>query len=133
MGFAFAPVSASAQTQFEIDQDLRGQIAFLTEQVGLLISEFNQRTNFESTCIDVLLGRNLTVGSSGQDVTNLQSYLQSRGYGVAVTGYYGNSTAQVVERWKATHGIDWLWTAGTVKSPGVTDGITRATLRKMCQ
>lgn len=134
ISFIFAPSSVSAQTQSEINQDLRAQLSILTEEVGRLVGQINERTGYESTCVDLALFRNLSFGSSGQDVSNLQSYLRARGYlSAAPTGFYGSDTARAVELFKAHNGINWLWTAGTIKSHGVVDGTTRALLRKMCQ
>ncbi len=46
-------------------------------------------------CVD--LSRTLTLGSTGNDVTNLQNYLIQKGYLSAnATGYYGFKTAQAV-------------------------------------
>lgn len=54
----------------------------------------------------VTISRVLTLGSSGQDVTNLQRYLVSEGYLTASpTGYYGFYTAQAVGKLQTTLGI----------------------------
>ncbi|HRY31199.1 MAG TPA: peptidoglycan-binding protein [Candidatus Paceibacterota bacterium] len=58
--------------------------------------------------------RDLTVGSSGEDVRCLQQYLNAVGYTIANTGagslgqettYFGNLTAQAVAKWQAGNDI----------------------------
>lgn len=51
--------------------------------------------------------RTLTVGSSGDDVEQLQSYLAATGDLEArfVTGYYGPKTQDAVARWQCSHSL----------------------------
>jgi len=50
--------------------------------------------------------RNLTVGSTGADVTALQTILNSKGYlTVAPTGYFGSLTKAAVMAWQAAVGL----------------------------
>ena len=58
--------------------------------------------------------RNLTIGSSGQDVKNLQMFLNDNGYPVSQAGagspgnegtYFGAKTAQALAKWQSANGI----------------------------
>ncbi len=50
--------------------------------------------------------RSLTVGSTGADVTELQTWLNSKGYlAVAPTGYFGNLTKAAVAAFQTANGI----------------------------
>src|SRR5262249_20448076 len=51
--------------------------------------------------------RDLTVGSSGADVTSLQQLLISKGYLAiaAPTGYFGSLTQSAVAKWQAAVGL----------------------------
>lgn len=54
----------------------------------------------------VTFSRNLTVGSTGADVTALQTYLASKGYfTVTPTGYFGSITKRAVAQYQAANGI----------------------------
>jgi hypothetical protein len=79
--------------------DLQAQIAALMAQLSAL----------SGTSTTVTFTRDLTVGSSGSDVTALQQILVSKGYltmpvGVAY-GYFGSLTKSAVARWQAAVGI----------------------------
>ena len=72
----------------------------------------------------------LYIGSRGQDVANLQTFLTSRGYsipsiasGVASPGYYGAQTYQALAQFQSTYGL----------SPsGSFDDATRARANSIC-
>ncbi|MDP2593970.1 MAG: peptidoglycan-binding protein, partial [bacterium] len=58
-----------------------------------------------SSCLNI--SRNFTLGSTGNDVSNLQNYLIGEGYltGTNATGYYGSLTAQAVGKLQVALGI----------------------------
>lgn len=89
------------------------------------------------TTVAATYTRNLTVGSTGADVTALQSTLYAAGYlKVAPTGYFGSLTKAALAAWQASVGISpasgyfgpitraYLATMGTGTStvPGCTPG-----------
>jgi peptidoglycan hydrolase-like protein with peptidoglycan-binding domain len=54
----------------------------------------------------VTFSRNLTVGSTGADVTALQTFLATKGYfTVTPTGYFGSITKRAVAQYQAANGI----------------------------
>lgn len=75
----------------------------------------------------ISLDRNLSVGSQGDDVKNLQDMLRSDGDGFTAssTGYFGPLTAQAVERFQMKNGI-----AST--TTGFVGPLTRAFFQHMC-
>jgi hypothetical protein len=80
--------------------DLQAQIAMLMAQLSSLQGGSSASVTFT---------RDLTVGSSGSDVTALQQVLVSKGYltmpaGTAF-GYFGGLTKAAVARWQASVGI----------------------------
>lgn len=83
--------------------ELQAQIAALMAQLQALQSGSTGGT------VVVSFSRDLTVGSSGADVTALQQMLVSQGYltmpaGVAY-GYFGALTKSAVARWQAANGL----------------------------
>ncbi len=87
------------------------------------VSDFSQNTRPIPGC--VTLTANLFFGSrdasTGGQVSQLQSYLKTKGYySYAVTGYYGSLTSSAVVRFQQAHGI-----AGT----GYVGPLTRAAIR----
>ncbi len=61
------------------------------------------------------LSQNLSVGSTGEDVSRLQTFL-SKDKAVypegLVTGYYGDATRAAVEKWQESHGISTVGVVG---------------------
>lgn len=58
----------------------------------------------QTACVPIL--RSLVVGSRGEDVTNMQSYLHTEGYlKVSPTGYFGPLTRSAVAHWQADSGV----------------------------
>lgn len=66
---------------------------------------------------------NLTVGSSGQDVLRLQKFLNSSGFPVGVTGYFGQYTKAALSRYQASAGLPVT---------GALDVLTRAKINGNC-
>ena len=104
IGFALllSPIVASAQST-----DIQTQIAALQAQVKLLLARIAQLQGQTTRTDCVNLSSNLTLGSTGTDVTNLQNYLIKKGYLNAdySTGYYGFLTAQAVGKLQVAMGI----------------------------
>lgn len=102
----FVPV-ASAQTS----ASLQAQIAALLAQVSALQAQLNSSSGSSSS---VSFTRNLTVGSTGNDVKSLQIFLNSKGFVVAASGagspgnestYFGAKTKAALAKYQAANGI----------------------------
>jgi peptidoglycan hydrolase-like protein with peptidoglycan-binding domain len=77
-----------------------------------------------TTTTSAVYTRDLTVGSTGADVTSLQSMLYSAGYlKVAPTGYFGSLTQAALAAWQASVGIS--------PASGYFGPITRAYIASM--
>ena len=62
-----------------------------------------------------ILNRNLSQGTSGDDVTGLQEFLRDEGHFSAnATGYFGPLTATALARWQASQGVDAVGVAGPI-------------------
>jgi hypothetical protein len=128
-----APASAGAQTTVA---DLQAMIAQLQAQIAALVGGGSSSAGF-------MFNADLTVGSTGQAVVELQKVLVAKGHltmpaGVAM-GYFGSLTKSAVAKWQASEGIAPALgyfgplsrarlnaTAGTPVNPGTTTpgGIT---------
>ncbi|HVU75771.1 MAG TPA: peptidoglycan-binding protein [Candidatus Paceibacterota bacterium] len=122
------PLTSSAATAAELQaqiQTLLQQISALQAQLGAggtattpVVSTSNTSavtvTTNSPTCPQI--GRILSIGSSGDDVTRLQQFL-ARDPSVypeaQVSGYYGTLTAAAVGRWQAKYNIISSGTAAT--------------------
>ena len=95
MAFAFA-TTAGAQTM-SVAQ-LQAQIAALMAQLQAMQGGSSSSASFT---------RDLTIGSKGADVTDLQSWLISKGFSIpaGATGYFGAQTRTAVAQWQASAGI----------------------------
>ncbi|MBA3733136.1 peptidoglycan-binding protein [Patescibacteria group bacterium] len=124
LSFVVAPVTASAATVAE----LQAQIAALSAQLASLSS-----TTTTTTSTGYTFNVNLTVGSTGADVMNLQKVLnRSADTRVAVSGvgsagmessYFGALTKAAVMKFQAKYGISPV--------AGYVGPITRAKLNSM--
>lgn len=81
----------------------------VVENLDVFNSNF---TSFDKTGVSTttLLTRNLTLGSSGDDVVLLKKYLVNKGYmdgnnPAASTNYFGNETLNAVKAFQVTNGI----------------------------
>lgn len=94
----FAVVAAPVANAATID-DLLAQIASLTAQLNALKGG--------STTSSYAFTRNLTVGSSGADVSALQSWLIAKGYSIpaGATGYFGAQTKAALAAYQTAKGI----------------------------
>ncbi|HEY5221096.1 MAG TPA: peptidoglycan-binding protein [Candidatus Paceibacterota bacterium] len=98
---ALVPV-ASAQTT----SSLQAQIAALLAQIQTLQTQLNASGGSTSMTYD--FSSDLTVGSTGAQVTALQQFLINKGYLTAVsapTGYFGPLTASALAKFQAANGI----------------------------
>ena len=93
--FAFAP-AAKAQSS----TDLQAQINALLAQIAALQGN-------TGTSASVSFATDLTIGSTGSDVTALQNWLISKGFTIAAgaTGYFGAQTASALGAYQASVGI----------------------------
>ncbi len=106
--FALAPaVRADGLNATQISSILSMLQAFGADQsvinnVSAALGGSASATN--QSCLN--LSQNLTLGSTGSDVTNLQNYLAQKGYfSAGATGYYGFVTAQAVGQLQLSLGI----------------------------
>ncbi len=97
-----APSFALAQTA-----DVQSQIAALQAQVQALLAQIAALQNNATTSSSCpTFSQNLTLGSTGSDVSNLQNFLASEGYFSAeTTGYYGFVTAEAVGKFQLASSI----------------------------
>ncbi len=79
------------------------------------------------------LSRNLWLGTSGADVSALQSFLRNAGVYThpVITGYFGPITQAAVQRWQAQHGVVAAGTPATTGF-GVVGPQTRSAFKSFC-
>jgi Putative peptidoglycan binding domain len=102
-GVASLPL-ANAQTT----ADLQAQIAALLAQIQQLQAQLGTSSSSTTTSSCYPFSSDLTVGSTGAQVTALQQILINGGYLTAVsapTGYFGTLTQAAVGKWQAANGI----------------------------
>jgi hypothetical protein len=92
----FVALPARAQTA----EELQTQINTLLAQIAALQGN-------TGTTAAVTFSADLTLGSSGADVTALQNWLISKGYSIpaGATGYFGAQTQAALARYQAAEGI----------------------------
>ena len=93
--FAFAP-AASAQSSVD------AQIAALMAQIAALQAQTGGTASANAS-----FNRDLTLGSTGADVTALQNWLIANGASIpaGATGYFGGQTQAALAKWQASVGI----------------------------
>ncbi len=107
------PTSAPPTSEVPVDRDeilvriaeLEQLIVLLQTQAGMPVSPIPTDSEIPDDCF---FSRDLMTGSSGEDVTCLQSYLTSTGdfsYSEGPTGYYGEVTRTAVRRWQERNEI----------------------------
>ena len=101
MTFAFSVVLPSVGAQVTI--------AELQAQINALMAQLAALQGGSTTGSSVVFNTNLTVGSQGSDVTELQQMLVTKGFlqmpaGVSY-GYFGPLTKAAVASWQAANGI----------------------------
>ncbi len=99
IALAFVGVAATSAKADTIS-DLLAQIAALTAQINAL-------KGGSTVSASVSFTRSLTIGSSGSDVTALQTWLIAKGYSIpaGATGYFGAQTKAAVAAYQAANGI----------------------------
>ncbi|MEK7606324.1 MAG: peptidoglycan-binding domain-containing protein [Patescibacteria group bacterium] len=118
LGLAVAlALVASAPAHAATVEDLQAEIdALLAQLQGL--SGGSSASCFAFT-------RDLTVGASGADVTELQNFLAAEGFfSVAATGYFGSITQASVAAWQSANGV--------APATGYFGAISRAKYNSMC-
>ncbi len=99
---ALMPMAASADATSDLIAQLQAQITALQAQLSALSAGSSAGGAACSFAV------NLTVGSRGDDVKCLQSYLTSSGhysYSGGATGYFGSITKSAVSAWQAANGV----------------------------
>ncbi len=140
VGFAIALslVAVSPAQAAMTSAELASQIAALQAQLASLSGGTTTTTTSSSS---YSFTRDLTIGSTGADVTALQSWLISKGFSIpaGATGYFGTQTQAAVSAYQAARGISPTagyfgpTTRGRVASEGgsttttTTDGGTTTT------
>ncbi|HTY39629.1 MAG TPA: peptidoglycan-binding domain-containing protein [Candidatus Paceibacterota bacterium] len=95
---AFVPAAYAQSTA-----DLQAQIQALLAQISVLQSKLGSSSG---SSMSYTFAQDLTLGSKGADVTNLQQVLQSKGYlKVAPTGYFGSLTKAALVAWQKDAGV----------------------------
>jgi peptidoglycan hydrolase-like protein with peptidoglycan-binding domain len=100
LGLVFASVAPAASAQSTAD--LQAQIAALLAQIQSLQAQLGT-----SSSAAVMFNADLTIGSTGSDVTALQNWLIAKGYSIpaGATGYFGAQTQAAVAAYQAANGI----------------------------
>ena len=100
MSFAYAAPAVKADTT----SDLQAQISALMAQIAALQA---QAGGSSSASASMTFSKDLTLGSSGADVTALQNWLISKGHTIAAgaTGYFGAQTKAALAAYQASAGI----------------------------
>lgn len=100
MSFAYAAPAVKADTT----SDLQAQISALMAQIAALQAQAGGST---SASASMTFSKDLTLGSSGADVTALQNWLISKGHTIAAgaTGYFGAQTKAALAAYQASAGI----------------------------
>lgn len=102
-------------------------IAELQAQVELLLAQLAAiQGNTSTSCFE--FSRDLTVGSTGPDVSALQNYLKTTDhfpFAVGTTGYFGEVTRGAVAAWQSSNGL--------VPPAGYFGQLSRARYALLCQ
>lgn len=100
--------------------ELQGQINLLLAQLAAI------QGNTSTSCFE--FSRDLTVGSTGPDVSALQNYLKTTDhfpFAVGTTGYFGDVTRGAVAAWQSSNGL--------VPPAGYFGPLSRARYALLCQ
>lgn len=120
VGITLPTPQAQAVTPAELQAQIQSLLAQITALQNLLSSG---QTPSQSCSI---FNRNLTIGHTGAEVTNLQNFLIDRGYNIpaGATGYFGGQTRQAVARFQADQGIG--------PAVGYFGPLTRGRIQNLC-
>ncbi len=134
------PLAASAQStslSAQIDA-LLAQIKTLQTQIATLVQQAKTSGTGAGSAISSTIGtispstvvssggwctitRTLAQGSTGSDVTNLQTFLQNEGtFSGTATGYYGTVTAGAVAKWQSSQGLSPVGIVGPMTRQQIT-------------
>jgi peptidoglycan hydrolase-like protein with peptidoglycan-binding domain len=83
------------------------QVATLEAQIASLQAELSAATGTTAMSASPAFTMSLTIGSTGSQVTELQTWLISKGYSIpaGATGYFGTETQAAVAAFQAANGI----------------------------
>ncbi len=99
----------------------------LQAQINLLLAQLARiQGNTSTSCFE--FSRNLTVGSTGPDVSALQNYLKTTDhfpFALGTTGYFGDVTRGAVAAWQSSNGL--------VPPAGYFGQLSRARYALLCQ
>ena len=103
---ASAPTSSGTSNQ-DLINALLAEIKVLQAQIAQIIAARNGQTTTPT------LTRPLSIGSTGSDVTALQTFLQSSGYlTVPPTGYFGPATQAAVAAYQSSKNLEPVGSVG---------------------
>jgi Putative peptidoglycan binding domain len=103
---AVAPL-AHAQTTTTSTTMTSAQVASLEAQIASLQAQLSASQGTAPAMMSTTFTMDLTIGSTGSQVTALQNWLISKGYSIpaGATGYFGAQTKAAVAAWQAASGI----------------------------
>ena len=143
LSISIAAPSVSALTVGELQSQIRELLARVAELTKQLNAIQGSGTSAEGASGEVtgsgtitaafapskhrvceVLKRNLSQGTSGNDVTSLQEFLHDEGHFSAnATGYFGPLTAAALARWQTSQGVEGV---------GVVGPLTRERIKLWC-
>jgi peptidoglycan hydrolase-like protein with peptidoglycan-binding domain len=129
---AFAQTDSDASALLVQLEALQQQLQSLSSASSVTSSIPASGPSVSSTSVCPVLSRTLSLGVSGSDVANLQSYLAGQGlFSAGVTAYFGTVTQGAVQQWQEAHGVV---AGGSPDSTGwgVVGPHTRAAIAQSC-
>lgn len=114
LAFALGVTLVPAQVQGQTAEELQAQIQQLLQTIAALQAQIAGMGQTTPATPSYQFTRNLTVGSTGEDVRQLQIFLNAQGYTLSSTGagspgnettYFGPRTRDAVSRFQQAHGI----------------------------
>jgi peptidoglycan hydrolase-like protein with peptidoglycan-binding domain len=102
---AVAPLAHAQTTTTTSTTMTAAQVASLEAQIASLQAQLSSSQG--TTMMSTTFTTDLTIGSTGSQVTALQTWLISKGYSIpaGATGYFGAQTKAAVAAWQAAAGI----------------------------
>ena len=99
-------LSMVAPAQAQTAEELQAQIDTLMATIASLQGQLGVSTPV-ATGNAYVFTRDLTIGSTGADVTALQNYLIGAGFSIpaGATGYFGSQTQAAVAAWQTANGV----------------------------
>ena len=124
LALAVLPSVSTASTV----SDLQAQIQALQAQLQTLEAQLSSQQG-SSFCYD--FNSNLSVGSSGSDVSALQTALQKEGFQTGQSGQFDEKTASAVSGFQEKYASEILTPLGLQYGTGYLGSATRAELNKL--